>query len=156
MPPGPIPLPCIGNLHLISNKPMHIVFTNLSEKYGTVFSISLGMERYVIINDIENATKTLSLKSFSGRPYNSHYLYMYSRGFTNVINADYSDDWNRRRKLAQNALRMISDENGDIESKLIRESQELHRRLRSKIGSLVSVRTELGKLLVLIIVHTEC
>lgn len=74
MPPGPIPFPCIGNLHMISNKPMHIALTNLSEKYGTVFSIRLGMEKYVIINDIETATKTLPLKSFSGRPYNSHYI----------------------------------------------------------------------------------
>ena len=81
---------------------------------------------------------------------------MYSRGFTNVINADYSDDWKSRRKLTQNALRMISDENGDIESRLIRESQELHRSLRSKIGSLVSVRTELGKVLLFIIIYTDC
>ena len=80
---------------------------------------------------------------------------MYSRGFMNVINADYSDDWKSRRKLTQNALRMISDENSDIESRLIRESQELHRSLRSKIGSLISVRTELGKVLFFIIIYTD-
>ena len=79
MPPGPIPLPLIGNFHLVSHKPLHLVLTNLCQKYGDVFSISLGIGRCVIINDIDTAIKTLTLKSFSGRPSNRHFVFLYSR-----------------------------------------------------------------------------
>ena len=145
MPPGPIPLPLIGNFHLVSHKPLHLVLTNLCQKYGDVFSISLGMGRCVIINDIDTAIKTLTLKSFSGRPSNRHFVFLYSRGYQNVVSADYSDDWRKRRKTAQGVLRMISEEHGNTESKIIQESQALHDRLRSKAGRPISVRKQFGK-----------
>ena len=100
MPPEPVPLPLIGNFHMVLHKPLHWVLTNLSQKYGNVFSISLGMERFVIINDIDTTRKTMPLKSFSGRPLSSHFLFLYSRGYTNIMNTDYSDDWKKRRKTA--------------------------------------------------------
>ena len=153
MVPGPIPLPLVGNFHLTLHKPIHIVLTTLSEKYGNLFSISLGMERFVVINDIDTTTKTLPLKSLSGRPYSSHFLFLYSRGYTNIMDADYSEDWRKRRKLAHSALRMISDEHGDTESKIIRESQALHERLRSQVGRLASVRKQFGKTQVFIVFY---
>ena len=145
MPPGPIPLPLIGNLHMVSHKPLHLVLTNLCEKYGNVFSINLAMMRFVIINDIDTTANTMTLKSFSGRPLGRHFVFLYSRGYTNVIHADYSDDWRKRRKTAQGALRMVSDEHGNTESKIIQESQALHERLRSKAGCPISVRKQFGK-----------
>ena len=141
----PIPLPLIGNLHMVSHKPLHLVLTNLCEKYGNVFSISFGMMRFVITNDIDTTVNTMTLKSFSGRPLGRHFVFLYSRGYTNVIHADYSDDWRKRRKTAQGALRMVSDEHGNTESKIIQESQALHERLRSKAGCPISVRKQFGK-----------
>lgn len=145
MPPGPVPLPLIGNFHMVSHKPLHLVLTNLCQKYGNVFSISLGMGRLVIINDIDTTIKTLTLKSFSGRPSNRHFVFLYSRGYMNIVSADYGDDWRKRRKTAQGALRMVSDEHGNTESKIIQESQALHERLRSKAGFPISVRKQFGK-----------
>lgn len=39
---------------------------------------------------------------------------------------------------------MISNEHEDIESKIIRERQAMHERLRSKAEGLISVRKQIG------------
>ena len=76
IPPGPTPLPAIGNLNMISGKPLHLILTELSEIYGEIYSISIGMDRTVIISETEIANKTLHLKSFSGRCLKNRYFHI--------------------------------------------------------------------------------
>ena len=76
IPPGPTPLPAIGNLNMISGKPLHLILTELSEIYGEIYSISIGMDRIVIISETEIANKTLHLKSFSGRCLKNRYFHI--------------------------------------------------------------------------------
>ncbi|WMV14960.1 hypothetical protein MTR67_008345 [Solanum verrucosum] len=47
--PGPFPLPIIGNLHLIGDKP-HISLTQLAKKYGPIMNLKLGQINAVIIS----------------------------------------------------------------------------------------------------------
>ncbi|KAM5152296.1 cytochrome P450 2K1-like [Mantella aurantiaca] len=50
MPPGPKPLPIIGNLNLVDlNKP-HESLMELSEKYGEIFTIHFGPKKMVVIS----------------------------------------------------------------------------------------------------------
>ena len=51
----------IGNLHLLGDHP-HKVFREMSVKYGSVFGISFGMKRVVIINSVEPAKEALLTK----------------------------------------------------------------------------------------------
>ncbi|KAF0487192.1 cytochrome P450 [Gigaspora margarita] len=62
--PGPLPLPCIGNLYLFHGD-LDIVFYNLQEKYGELFEIYLGSDRKIwlgnasLVEKIHNpSTKT--------------------------------------------------------------------------------------------------
>ena len=66
-PPGPWPLPIIGNLHLIRSQP-HKVFHELAKKYGPVMSFSFGTQRMVVIQGIKEAKDMLVAKgqSFAG------------------------------------------------------------------------------------------
>eukprot|EP00111_Clytia_hemisphaerica_P022710 TCONS_00066820-protein len=61
-PKGAFPLPLIGNLNLVLGKKPFTSLRDLSEKYGEVFSLSFGMERIVIINDVINAKEALMSK----------------------------------------------------------------------------------------------
>ena len=72
-PPGPFPLPFIGNGHSILRKPLHLWANEMAKKYGNVFSFSLGMERIVIINSINPMVDTLIKRgsSFAGRSTNN-------------------------------------------------------------------------------------
>ena len=60
-PPGPFPLPIIGNLHLLGSDP-HEDFHRLSKKFGDVYGFSFGMNRLVVVNAIEPAKEALVSK----------------------------------------------------------------------------------------------
>ncbi|XP_078503731.1 cytochrome P450 2K1-like isoform X2 [Lissotriton helveticus] len=58
-PPGPRPLPLIGNLHLIDLRRPQKTFVELSKKYGSVFSIQLGMKKMVVLAGYETVKDAL-------------------------------------------------------------------------------------------------
>ncbi|GAA0156575.1 oxygenase [Lithospermum erythrorhizon] len=68
LPPGPFPLPLIGNLHLIGKKP-HKSFANLSKTYGPIMSIQLGQVHTVVITSPALAKEVLKKQdlAFSSR-----------------------------------------------------------------------------------------
>ncbi|XP_073530074.1 cytochrome P450 2C1-like isoform X2 [Phyllobates terribilis] len=49
-PPGPNRLPIIGNLHIFDVKNPSKTFTQLSNKFGPVFSVQLGMQKMVVLH----------------------------------------------------------------------------------------------------------
>ncbi|XP_075175298.1 cytochrome P450 2K4-like [Anomaloglossus baeobatrachus] len=49
MPPGPMPLPVIGNLNLVDLKRPYESLMQLSEKYGEIFTLHFGPKRMVIL-----------------------------------------------------------------------------------------------------------
>ncbi|XP_069590375.1 cytochrome P450 2K1-like isoform X2 [Ranitomeya imitator] len=70
MPPGPMPLPVIGNLNLLDlNKP-HESLMQLSEKYGEVFTLHFGPKKMVILAGYKIIKEALvtQAEDFSERP----------------------------------------------------------------------------------------
>ncbi|XP_073399245.1 cytochrome P450 2K1-like [Dendrobates tinctorius] len=53
MPPGPMPLPVIGNLHLVDLERPHESLMQLSEKYGEIFTLHFGHKKKVILAGYE-------------------------------------------------------------------------------------------------------
>lgn len=69
--PGPIPWPVLGSLALLGQYEIPFEgFTELSKKYGDVFSMTLGSTRCVIVNNLETIREVLNQngKFFGGRP----------------------------------------------------------------------------------------
>ena len=146
-PPGPFPLPIVGNIHSIFNQTLHLWAIEKAKTYGSVFSVSFGMERVVFINTINPTLDTLikKSKSFSGRPTTHYFNELFSRGFNDIGLSDYGETWKNRRKLGHTALSMLNDDSGNTESKIVKESEELFLRLKEKVGKPVDVKKELGK-----------
>ncbi|XP_069489453.1 cytochrome P450 2A13-like isoform X2 [Ambystoma mexicanum] len=69
LPPGPFPLPLIGNLHQISTKDMVNSLKAVSGKYGPVFTLHLGMRRVVVLWGYDAVKEALldQGEEFSGR-----------------------------------------------------------------------------------------
>ncbi|GAB4856968.1 hypothetical protein Ancab_040508 [Ancistrocladus abbreviatus] len=68
LPPGPLPLPIVGNLFRIGGKP-HKTFTELAKVYGPLFTVELGYVTTVVVSSAAIAKEVLQRKdvSFSDR-----------------------------------------------------------------------------------------
>ncbi|XP_011917953.1 PREDICTED: cytochrome P450 2C9-like [Cercocebus atys] len=69
LPPGPTPLPVIGNILQIDIKDVSKSLTNLSKVYGPVFTLYFGLERMVVLHGYEAVKEALIDlgEEFSGR-----------------------------------------------------------------------------------------
>ncbi|XP_072406295.1 cytochrome P450 2K1-like [Chiloscyllium punctatum] len=69
-PPGPTPLPLIGNLHQLDLKKLDWSLMGLAEKYGNVFSVELGPLKAVVLTGYDAVKDALvnHADQFSGRP----------------------------------------------------------------------------------------
>ncbi|XP_077980152.1 steroid 17-alpha-hydroxylase/17,20 lyase-like [Glandiceps talaboti] len=104
-PPGPIGWPVIGSAMLIAKDP-HTKLTKLSEKYGDIFTLNIGLTHCVVLNNIKLVRESLVAKQndFAGRPYiySSDIL---SEGRKNIVVADFTPAWKYHRKLVHQAIR---------------------------------------------------
>ncbi|XP_067150961.1 cytochrome P450 2K6-like [Apteryx mantelli] len=69
-PPGPRPLPIIGNLHILDLKRPYRTMLELSKTYGPVFSIQMGQNKTVVLSGYETVKEALvnQADAFAGRP----------------------------------------------------------------------------------------
>ncbi|OWF46735.1 steroid 17-alpha-hydroxylase/17,20 lyase-like [Mizuhopecten yessoensis] len=106
LPPGPTPIPVVGNYSLMGDKDFHASCVKLSHKYGPVITIYLGMSPVIIVNTIEAATEVLvkSKADFADRvefPSGNKF----SEGGKDIAFAHYTPTWKLHRKIAGSALR---------------------------------------------------
>ncbi|XP_062999317.1 cytochrome P450 2W1-like [Elgaria multicarinata webbii] len=59
LPPGPLALPFIGNLHLIDCTRQDVSFMKLSEKHGPVFTVHFGPQKTVVLTGYEAVKEAL-------------------------------------------------------------------------------------------------
>ncbi|KAF5468352.1 hypothetical protein F2P56_012510 [Juglans regia] len=63
--------PMIGHLHLLArSKPAHITLGNMADKYGSIFTIRLGVHKAIVISNSEIAKECYTTKDriFASRP----------------------------------------------------------------------------------------
>ncbi|XP_049379640.1 6,7,8-trihydroxycoumarin synthase-like [Solanum stenotomum] len=100
VPPGPLGLPFIGNLHQFDCLAPHIYFWKLSKKYGKVFSLKLASVPIVVVSSAKLAKEVLKTQDlvFCSKPslvgqqklsYNGH----------DIAFAPYNDYWREMRKI---------------------------------------------------------
>ena len=141
LPPGPWPLPVIGNLHLVGKRP-HEDLAKLALKYGDVFSMQLGQEQVVVLNSYDAAREALVKRGvdFAGRP-NSFIGKIFSRDFKDVAFQTYNPSWKDQHKLMVKGLRTC-DEGGALERHISKEVEELAKRLRVHRGKPINPRMD--------------
>lgn len=136
--PGPRPLPIIGNVLELGNKP-HLSLSAMTQRYGHVYQIQIGMRPVVVISGADTVRQALIKKGedFASRPE------LYSFQFVNdgkslAFSSDGAGVWRARRKLALTALRSYSTMEGKdtayscvLEEHISKEGEYLVEQLRS-------------------------
>ncbi|XP_077982770.1 steroid 17-alpha-hydroxylase/17,20 lyase-like [Glandiceps talaboti] len=104
-PPGPRGLPFIGSIVELAKDPMETL-DRYTKQYGDVFSMKLGKDRMVILNNIDLVKEALVLKQneFAGR---SRLVSMdlMSEGGENIVFGDFTPKWKFLRKIGHQAIR---------------------------------------------------
>nr|AMZ03393.1 cytochrome P450 CYP76AH11 [Plectranthus barbatus]UPO25014.1 cytochrome P450 CYP76AH11 [synthetic construct] len=104
LPPGPSPLPIVGNIFQLSGKNINESFAKLSKIYGPVMSLRLGSLLTVIISSPEMAKEVLTSKDFANRPLteaaHAHGHSKFSVGFVPVSDPK----WKQMRRVCQEEM----------------------------------------------------
>ncbi|CAD5174644.1 unnamed protein product [Musa acuminata subsp. malaccensis] len=99
LPPGPQPLPIIGNM-LMMDQLTHRGLARLAERYGGLFHLRLGSLHAVVVSTPEMARLVLQVQdaSFCNRPVTAAIAYLtYDRA--DMAFANYGPFWRQTRKL---------------------------------------------------------
>ncbi|XP_031113804.1 geraniol 8-hydroxylase-like [Ipomoea triloba] len=100
LPPGPFPLPIIGNLHHLLGGQPHKSLALLAQKYGPVMNLKLGMINTVVISSSTIAKEALQNQDllFSSRPIPDA-LRAHNHSQFSVIWLPVSSKWRTLRKI---------------------------------------------------------
>ncbi|XP_069830133.1 cytochrome P450 2C5-like [Dendropsophus ebraccatus] len=132
-PPGPMPFPIIGNMNKIDTLKPQNSFIELSEQYGTVFSIYLGTQRLVVLCGYDTIKDALvnHAEEFAGRPVtpmgiktSDEHGILFSSG----------ESWKVMRRFALSTLRDFGVGRKTIEDKILEECEILVQAFRSYGG----------------------
>jgi len=109
-PPGPTPLPLIGNLHLIiprvGKKHFHEIFQEIGTEYGPLFTVWFGFIPIIIVQDPESVMEVLKSKTFAGKPYVGFEKEFLSKpGSEFIFFEDPNPGWEATRRVIHSALR---------------------------------------------------
>uniref|UniRef100_A0A0G7ZP13 Cytochrome P450 CYP736B6 n=1 Tax=Picea glauca TaxID=3330 RepID=A0A0G7ZP13_PICGL len=104
LPPGPFPLPIIGNLHMLGKLP-HRALAALSMKYGPLMSIRLGSTLTLVVSSPEMATEFLKTRDqiFASRAPSAATKHL-TYNMSDVIFSPYGPYWRQMRRLCVSQL----------------------------------------------------
>ena len=105
MPPGPLPIPFLGNASILPKSSAWITFQQWSDKYGPMFTIWQGRRPTVVISDPQITYDLLEKRSnkFSSRPRTvAMGELLWEMG--SILVQPYGKEWSIRRKLLHAAL----------------------------------------------------
>ncbi|KAM9733082.1 cytochrome P450 2Y3 [Menidia menidia] len=133
LPPGPTPLPLVGNLHQIDKKTPFKSFVEFSKTHGPVLTVRLGWQRVVVLVGYDAVKGALvdQADDFTGRgplPFLVRATRGYGLGISN------GDRWRQLRRFTLTTLRDFGMGRKGMEEWIQEESQHLRDRMSSSKG----------------------
>ncbi|XP_008107573.1 cytochrome P450 2J2 isoform X1 [Anolis carolinensis] len=132
-PPGPMPLPFVGNLlHLDAEKP-HFSTQKLADIYGNVFSLQLGNRHFVFVNGLEIVKEVLIHhgENFLDRP---KFPIISDHAKTLGLVMSNGLPWKQQRRFALSTLRNFGLGKRSLEERIQEESRFLAGAIENEKG----------------------
>ncbi|XP_015269534.1 PREDICTED: cytochrome P450 2K1-like [Gekko japonicus] len=129
-PPGPRPLPLIGNLHLMDLERPYKTMMKLSKQYGPVFSIQMGVQKMVVLSGYKTVKEALvnQADAFMDRPR----IPVFEQGIGIVFSN--GENWKVMRRFAIATLRDYGMGKKTIEDRIVEECRCLIQKFESFEG----------------------
>nr|XP_045008637.1 cytochrome P450 2C20-like isoform X3 [Jaculus jaculus] len=133
LPPGPTPLPILGNFLQIDIKDIRQSLTNFSKVYGPVFTLYMGRQPAVVLHGYEAVKEALidHAEEFSARGY-MPVTEKTSKGFGLIFSN--GKRWKEIRRFSLMTLRNLGMGKRTIEDRVQEEAQCLVEELRKTNG----------------------
>lgn len=137
-PPGPRGLPLFGYAFFLG-KYGHLTLRDLGNKYGNVYSLTLGSRHTVVLNDWKAIKAALVHQSdnFSGRPYT--YIFDQIRERNDIVSAD-GPLWKENRQFTNKALGIFGFGKSTMEVVVMEEVHRLMDSLNAKSGNRLDIK----------------
>ncbi|XP_076987891.1 cytochrome P450 2B11-like [Tamandua tetradactyla] len=136
LPPGPRPLPFLGNLLQMDRRGLHRSFLRFQEKYGDVFTVYLGPRPVVVLCGTDSIREALldQSENFSGRAPIATFdqtFQGYGVAFAN------GERWKELRRFSLTTMRDFGMGKRSIEERIQEEARCLVEELRKSQGALL-------------------
>ncbi|XP_061455486.1 cytochrome P450 2W1-like isoform X2 [Rhineura floridana] len=140
LPPGPTPLPIIGNLHLLDIKRQDKSLLKLAKKYGPVFTLHFGFQKVVVLTGYEAVRDALVnfTEEFVDRPPIPIFEEI-QRG--NGVFFSTGELWRTTRRFTMSSMRNLGMGKKLIEERIIEELSFLVQDIKSFEGKPFNLRT---------------
>ncbi|KAL4937875.1 hypothetical protein BDV06DRAFT_232277 [Aspergillus oleicola] len=150
LPPGPFPLPLIGNTHLLPPSKPWIYFESLAAQYKTpILTFWTGRRPTIWLNDAWTASELLEKRAalYASRPRMVVFAEL-GAGQSNLVNMYYGDRWRLHRKITHMGVGLQqvrkyrcfqNDESKVVAIDLLNEPKEYVRHFERYATSVVSI-----------------
>ncbi|XP_006871466.1 PREDICTED: cytochrome P450 2F5-like [Chrysochloris asiatica] len=133
LPPGPKPLPFLGNLLQLRSQDMLTSLTKLSKEYGSMYTVHLGPKPVVVLSGYQTVKEALvdQGEEFSGR---GDYPVFFNFTKGNGIVFSNGERWKALRRFSIQILRNFGMGKRSIEERILEEGSFLMAELRKTEG----------------------
>ncbi|MEE6491130.1 hypothetical protein FKM82_016106 [Ascaphus truei] len=144
LPPGPTPLPILGNILQLNGKEMFTSLIKLSEKYGPVYTIHLGSEPVVVLCSCDAVKEALidHGEDFSARGH-MPLLDKISKGH-GIVSSN-GERWKQMRRFSLMTLRNFGMGKRSIEERIQEEARFLTEEFRKTNSQTLNPTFYIGK-----------
>ncbi|GIY94318.1 cytochrome P450 18a1 [Caerostris extrusa] len=139
-PPGPIGLPLLGYIPFLSSKP-YIDLQKLAKTYGPIFSVKLGSQNTIVLDDYHSTKDAFAQDALMGRPPENPFDLRPKTLETGAFNGL---PWKEQRKFSLQMLKDLGFGKSHLEDMIKEEIRDLLDHLAKFNGQPTLVRTVLA------------
>ncbi|XP_029008901.1 cytochrome P450 2F2-like [Betta splendens] len=135
-PPGPWPIPILGNVLQLNLTNPIADLERLAKQYGNVYSLFIGPRPTVVINGLHALKEALINKAaaFSGRPENLMINHAFQKKAPGVVMAGFNTSWKEHRRFGVMTMKNFGLGKQSMEVRILTEIRRIIECLEQSVG----------------------